>query len=336
MAHHTTLMTQLFAEFLLQFIQYGDSTYSVNLSYQNLVNVPYIDAEWIHVSIDDNIISEIGPNGIAPATNLLSISLENNRIKVIHDDAFASCVGLYEVWLTNNYLMTLPAHFGPKYRVLSNLHVGKNENLSVPQSYFSRYVRLYELDISYTSILIHDWEGLEHLERLNIDGLNYIPNLSGHPKLMMISAKNLQLRDIPNSYISNLPGLIFLEFNGAVFQSSPVPSNISTNTQFLVLMLTGSSLMTSIEDMTLTGPTIMMIEASECPLHCGPGLCWYSIEKHRIYMTAICVTPNKFDGEDLNTLSPLDLRCYEGTEMCRISIVFRKSFTRYTATWPLG
>ena len=318
MPHYTILMAQLVAGFISQYICYGDFTLVKNMSNLNLENVPYVDAEWVEILLDDNIISEIGPNGVAPATNRQRISLKNNVIRVIHDDAFASCTALLQVLLTNNNLVTLPANFGPNDNFFSFLYVDKNENLSVPQSYFSRYSDLFELDVSYTSIVIDDWKGLESLGMLFIDGLNYIPNLNGHPKLATLSAKNLQLRNIPNSHISNLPELVSLYFDSGIFQSSPVPSNVSLKNSFLVLTLSGSSRMTNIEDMTHIAATSVIV-ALDCPLDCGPGLCWYRIEEHQISIMASCVTPKKFDGYDIDALSPLDLRCYEGIH---VSLLF--------------
>ena len=151
------------------------------------------------------------------------------------------------VWsvLTNNNLVTLPTNFGPNYHILTYLYVGNNENISVPQSYFSSCLELTELDVSNTSIMIDNWKGLESLNTLNIDVLNYMPNIRGPPALVTLSAKNLQLHDIPNSYISNMPNLITLDLNSGIFQYSPVPSSVSQ--MFFLLILTGSSMMTNID-----------------------------------------------------------------------------------------
>ena len=176
----------------------------------------------------------------------------------------------------------------------------------MPQSYFSRFDQLENLDIGYTSVILHNWKGLEKRRYLTIDGSNYFPNLNGRPKLRVVWARH--------SYISNLPQLQMLGFNNGMFQSSPVPSNVSS--YYFMLTFAENSMMTNIEDMAHLTGEIVRIDAIGCPLHCGHGLCWMILEQHpNMQFRASCATPSEFNGTDPSTLPPLDLQCYEGKHL---------------------
>ena len=308
----TSSVFYLTGGFILLCAQYGECAFvEKDMRNQNLSSVPFIETGLNIIILNNNLIKEIGPTGVAPATDLIDISLNYNLIRVIDDNAFVSCTKLRRVELENNELLPLPSKFG--LNILTHLHVSQNKNLIMPQSYFSRFEQLEDLDIGYTSVILHNWKGLEKLRHLTIDGSNYFPNLNGHPKLRVVWARHLKLTHIPNSYISNLPQLQVLGFNNGMFQSSPVPSNVSF---YFMLLLVGNGMMTNIEDMTHITGEIVAIDAIGCPLHCRPGLCWMILEQYpNIQFRASCATPNEFNGTDPSTLPPLDLQCYEGKHL---------------------
>ena len=291
-------------------VRYGESTIvRKDMSNKNLSSVPYIEAGLHEVDIDNNLIREIGPNGVAPATDLMEISLNNNHIRIIDDNAFVLCTKLERVELKNNELLSLPSNFGTN--LLLNLDISLNENLSMPQSYFSRFIQMERLNIGYTSIVINDWKGIETLRYFSIDGASSFPNFNSHPKLKFLYARHLQLNQFPDTYISNLPQLEVLMFDYGMFQSSPVPSNVSS--YFFMVTFAENSMMTNIEDMTHLTGEMVWLDAIGCPLHCGPGLCWMILEQHpNIQFRASCATPSEFNGTDPSILSPLNLHCYEG------------------------
>ena len=308
----TSSVFYLTGGFILLCAQYGECAFFVkDMSNQNLFSVPSIETGLNIIILSNNLIKEIGTTGVAPATDLFDIPLNYNLIRVIDDNAFVSCTKLRRVELENNELLSLSSNFG--LNILTLLHVSQNKNLVMPQSYFSRFEQLEDLDIGYTSVILHNWKGLEKLSYLTIDGSNYFPNFNGHPKLRVVWARHLKLNHIPNSYIGNLPQLELLDFDSGMLQSSPVPTNVSS---YFLLLLAVNSRMTNFEDMTHLTGEIVGIDAIGCPLHCGPELCWMVLEQYpNIQFRASCATPSEFNGTDPSKFPPLDLQCYEGKHL---------------------
>ena len=288
---------------------------TLNMYKKGLTTVPANAGNYTTMILANNRITELPAGAFTSVLDLIAeLYLWSNLIRYINDHAFDGCYNLWKIELGRNQLVTLPSNFGPNLGKLQYLKVDSNNDLDMPQIYFSRFTGLKTLHVSGTKIIIYDMANYPKMEMLQVMQ-HFVPNVSGHNKLKEIRILYLPLSHVPDGNMSSLRRLSEVDYYGGLMVTCPTVGEGLPLLKTINIMNT--TRMTSIPDLThlpkLT--TVSGRHKGAFKLRCDPSFCWFLMEQHNIEFIYIkCRNPPELRGREPQeeTIDPLELKCYEG------------------------
>ena len=299
-------------------------TLALDLSGQGWSYVPQeFDSGVTSFTLTGNNISIITPTSFARYKDLVEIIIDRNPLRVIMEGAFDNNLFLEVLKFRFCELRALTSSFGPSTPYLREMSFRKS--IRNPQlfsnDYFRNFTSLSYLEVSTNkleNILTITWP--PSLKRIGLSSMGFrsFPNLTkwrlpALEKIDMPNNINPGLGEIQAELIAELSDsvkFLVLPWNGI----TSLPDIISNKPNLLGIWIDGN-LMTTIPNMLQLNLRALAIASN--PIVCDNRMCWRRMWQWvkplpRVNDDVNCASPPAFKGQTLMSISPKELRCYEG------------------------
>ena len=261
-----------------------------------------------------NSITRIETNSFVCLSKITALDVSYNKITFIALGAFDPLIALGVVRLRGNTdLPALPPNYGPNTANMRHMYIQHIGLQTVPpNSYFDQMPMLEELA---TSIDLDNnfFDGWTNLQTVYSYG-TLAPNFTGRtPNIKRIEINNpLPTKNMPNE---NVVGLTKLD-KFRILQCDILPlfeSSIALQT----LDVTSCQITTLPDYRHLVSLNTFSPDTSK--YHCDTRSCWMSFGNiHNTALDAVvqnivCDGPEQFQGQTIRDVSPVQLRCFEGS-----------------------
>ena len=208
----------------------SNSTNSLDFSKSSLTEVPIAPPDQVINSIilDRNNIRELRPHSFNNYDKLTRISIALNGLWIIHDGTFDNIHNLASLNLNLNYIVQLPANFGPSTTKLFaiNLISAFDDDLSLlVYPYFSAFTALAIINIGSNNIgNLNDsfFPPIVRMMSANTGTMDTFPPLSSlTPEVHDLALADHQLTTIPQEAIAGLFKLAKVILNDNIIRNFP-------------------------------------------------------------------------------------------------------------------
>ena len=267
-----------------------------------------------NLDLRDNFITRIEVTDFACLDKIDTLDVGYNQLTYIAPGAFDPMLTLITVRLRGNYdLSTLPPDYGPNTANMMYLFIQFLDLQPIPpDSYFDQMPKLEVLaiDIDLCNDFFNGWT---HLRILNTYG-NLAPNFTGRtPNIEQIFInKAFPAKNIPSENVVGLTKLERFKIVGCdklpLFKESVALSHLEVD----------SCHITSLPDYRHL-VSLLTFEPDTSRFHCDMQSCWMRFEPisntelATVVQNIVCHGPDKFKGLPMSDLSPVQLRCFEGS-----------------------
>ena len=267
----------------LAFVGLEDLVINVNFAKNNLNSLEGFKSliNLQELRVHENKLTRITASDFAPfASTLQLLSLYNNKL-TIADGAFASLKSLKELKLDGCQLVTLSPTVFSDGMALERLSIGYNNFTTIPGEALSKLKNITEIKLNHNQITILPTHGFADL-----------------PKLKSLSLDNNIIRKIEKEAFKNLPMLDDLN----TLKYNRIEGNITKDMFVGLDSLTSinfeNNLITSMENLFTSLPSLKHFTISYNPLHCDCAIAWIrSPLYYGVWINGqwtICGTPKDF------------------------------------------
>ena len=281
-----------------------------------LIEIPTsIPCDLLNLDLRENLITRIEAYSFACLDQVTDLDVGYNKISYIAMEAFDPLISLEVVRLRGNkYLPELPPHYGSNTANMRHLYI-QHINLQIipPDSYFDQMPMLQHLA---TSIDLRNdfFDGWENLNTLFYYG-DLAPNFTERtPNIDKIEINKVMLttKKLPDE---NAVGLTKLTtFKMVDCDSLPLLDGAVA----LQTLDVTSCQITSLPDYRHLA-SLQTFSPDTSQFHCDIQSCWMIFETitnaalASVIQNIVCHGPDKFRGLNLTQLSPVQLKCFEGS-----------------------
>lgn len=297
------------------------------------------------LNLRKNLIDELNSNLFFTLPNLQELNLAGNRIANVDPKAFSGLFNLKVLYLDDNNLATIPSEsFKPMSR-LAELYLGVNSFMTIPAGAFQELKALSKLDL-HGVLLVNLTQdsllGLERVKSLDLSDNHFLKvptvQLSRLKRLEELIIGQNDFEMIPEGAFFGLNNLKRVDITGALNLKRIQTGAFAANTNLETIVVASNKQLVEIQEGAFSGlphlknvvlkdnslasfreellpwKDLHSFDISENPLRCDCGVMWLrqliTNKKHNESMnTILCVTPERFHGENLEQLTPDLIGC---------------------------
>ncbi|XP_075038892.1 chondroadherin-like protein [Mixophyes fleayi] len=267
-----------------------------------------------HLNLQNCNIETIVEGAFRSLGRLLYLNLGSNRLSFIYQESFDGLSSLQHLVLEKNHIEEVKPGAFSHLGFLNFLNLGHNFLVYLPDMLFQGLLQLKWMRLSNNMINVVANEalaGLPNLKRLSLDHneLQYLPTEAfsrmsalawlelGWNPMTFISEEAVQMASLKQLYINNMA---LQDVSFKAFEKSKQLSliDMSNNQIRSIHPLAGIE---QLKYINLTGNTI------NCDCHLQPFKVWADLL--RLKVDLFCFHPSHFQGDHLDSLRAIDLKC---------------------------
>ncbi|XP_063796451.1 chondroadherin-like protein [Pseudophryne corroboree] len=272
--------------------------------------IPYLT----HLNLQNCNIETIEEGAFRNLGRLVSLNLGSNRLTFIYQESFDGLSALQNLVLEKNRLEEIKPGAFSQLGFLNILHLGDNFLVYLPDMLFQGLLQLKWMRLSNNMINVVSNEafaGLPNLKRLSLDHneLQYLPTEAfsrmsaltrlelGWNPMTFLPEESVQMASLRQLYMNNMA---LQDVSFKAFEKSKQLSliDMSNNQIRSIHPLTG---IVQMKYLNLTGNTI------NCDCILRPFKEW--ADSLRLKVDLFCFLPHHFQGDHLDSLRAIDLKC---------------------------